>query len=716
MKKRNYIYDFALGLAVIAIIFISAKGLNFKDNKEININEKMKAGAAPTVGHFTGLSFTVGNSYFDDVTHFPKIETYDGDYAGNASYCFDLTKDTPMSSVNYSTKSKAGYDVAYVVRNGYKGRTPTSLTDELQYYGTQLVIHKLSGVSLNDVTQHIDNLDAGTKADLIDYMNELIDGAAAYKANVQAGLTLNSGQSAYALNKVSGQNYYETSNIVVNSNTPGISIALSLSSAPSGAKIVNQSGTEISSVTAGGSYRIRVPAASLNNTTKTFTVNYSASRTVYYTYVYQPDDNRYQPVVLGETFDENQAGTGSVNITGQLEPEAPKYSLTITKQDGNGSNLAGATLRLERQDGSLIEQWNTSSSNPKTITGLEEGSYVLKETIIPTGYTGFADLTINVNETSQKTIIVNNTPVPEEDKGNVSILKTDGTNPLAGAKLRLEKTNGTLIEEWTSTTSAHVINDLQVGTYILKEVTAPSGYMVSESQTVQITKNNTTTVRFANELTSVKIIKTNGTSPLAGAKFQLLNSSNAVVKEWTTDATGEIVFTGLAAGTYTIKEVEAPEGYLPMGAVKQFTITANAPTPDITIVNSTTKVIINKINSSNNKPVSGATLEVRDASGNQVASWVSNGTSHEILSLPYGTYTIREKAAPNGFKLNEEEISFTLDDAHKTITLSFANDPIIEVPKTALNMSKTIINIGLLLIAIGGGLVYYNVKHPKNEQ
>ena len=716
MNKRKYFYDFILGFAAIMIITVSAFGLNFKKNNEINNDEKLRAGAAPDVGHFTGVSFNVGNQYFDNVTAFPKIETYDGDYAGNASYCFDIEKDTPLSSVNYSTKVKAGYDVAYVVQNGYKGATATSLNDELSYYGTQLVIHKLSGVSLNDVTQHVDNLDAATKADLIDYMNDLIDNAAQYKANVEAGLTLNSPQSAFALNKVAGENYYETSDIVVNANTTGVTIALSLASAPTGAKIVNASGTEISSVTSGGSYRIRVPESSLSDTTTTFSVNYSASRTVYYTYLYQPDDSNYQPVVLGETFNETQNGAGNVSITGQLEEEDPTYSITITKQDGNGSNLAGATLRLETTDGSLIEEWNTSTSNPKTISGLAAGTYILKERIVPTGYTGFTDLTINVNETSEKNIVVNNTAIPEEDKGNISILKTDGTNPLAGAVLRLETTNGTLIEEWTSTTTAHVINDLAVGTYIVKEVSAPSGYMVAENQTVQITKDNTTTVTFVNQLTSVKIIKTDGTNPLAGAKFQILNSSNAVVKEWTTDNTGTVVFTGLPVGTYTIKEVEAPEGFVLIETGRQFTITNNAPTPDITIVNSSTKVIISKIDSSTNRTLAGATLEIRDSSGNQVASWVSNGNDHEILSLPYGTYTLRETAAPSGYALNEEEISFTLDATNQSTSLIMTNDPIIEVPKTALNMSKTIINLGLFLIMIGGGIVYYYVKNPKNEQ
>lgn len=717
MKKRNYIYDFILGFAAIFVIVLTGVGMYLGgDKNEINNEEKLAVGDIPTNIHFTGLSFNVGNTYFDEDTQFPKIETYDGDYIGNASYCFDLTKNTPLSTMLYSNRVKAGYDVSYVIQNGYKGKTATNLSDELSYYGTQLVIHKFSGNSLTDVSQHIDSLDDATKADLLDYMNDLISNANTYKSYVQAGLTITSSPDRYELKKVSGENYYQTDAIYVNSNTSGVTINIALQEAPSGATIVNSSGNTVSSITAGQYNKIRVPSASLSNTQTTFTVNYSASRTVYASYIYYPTDDSYQPVVLGELFPETQTGSGKISVSGVLEQETPKYSLTITKQDGNGSNVSGATLRLEKADGSLVEEWSTSTSNPKTISNLEAGTYILKETVVPTGYTGFTNQTIIVNETSEKNIVVNNTPVPPTEVGSVSILKTDGTNPLAGAVLRLETTGGTLIEQWTSDTNPHVINDLQVGTYVLREVSAPSGYRVAETVNVQVTLNNVTSVSFVNSRTSVTINKTNGSGPLAGARLQVLNSQNQVVDEWTTDATGKHTITGLPVGTYTVKEVEAPEGYVIPENGTRFTISPSADTPDVTIVNSQTRVIISKLDSTNNNHVAGATLEVRDSNGNQLASWVTDGSAHELLTLGYGTYTLRETAAPDGYALNAEEISFTLDASNQSVSLILQNDPVIEVPKTALNVSKTIINFGLFLILIGGGLVYYYVKHPKNEQ
>lgn len=86
------------------------------------------------------------------------------------------------------------------------------------------------------------------------------------------------------------------------------------------------------------------------------------------------------------------------------------------------------------------------------------------------------------------------------------------------------------------------------------------------------------------------------TKKLPGAKFELRKADGTTkIAEATTDDNGELTFSGLDAGTYTLVEVEAPEGYvLPTGDAAKTTFTVGAPaTPD-------------------------GTYEIKDVSGNNV--------------------------------------------------------------------------------------------------
>lgn len=76
-----------------------------------------------------------------------------------------------------------------------------------------------------------------------------------------------------------------------------------------------------------------------------------------------------------------------------------------------------------------------------------------------------------------------------ETKYNISISKQDATtgNELAGAKLKLVDNNGNIVDEWTSTTTPHVVR-LTKGTYHLTETIAPNGYVRNE-ETVTFTVN-----------------------------------------------------------------------------------------------------------------------------------------------------------------------------------------------------------------------------------
>lgn len=167
-----------------------------------------------------------------------------------------------------------------------------------------------------------------------------------------------------------------------------------------------------------------------------------------------------------------------------------------------------------------------------------------------------------------------------------------------------------------------------------------------------------------------------GEATLAGAKFQVINSSKGsvviggkviapggVCAELTTDAKGHASTSNiLPVGTYTIKESAAPTGYLlNKGWQKTFSVTASykdfsftydngTGCPDIVIAGKIqiTKKIVNTIDNTN-APEKGAKFSVTDSKGNVVDTIVtgSNGIGTS-KNLPYGTYTVKQITGQTG--------------------------------------------------------------------
>lgn len=66
--------------------------------------------------------------------------------------------------------------------------------------------------------------------------------------------------------------------------------------------------------------------------------------------------------------------------------------------------------------------------------------------------------------------------------------------------------------------------------------------------------------------------------PIAGATVQLLDSSNTVVSQTTTDANGAYAFPGIADGSYTVQVTDAPDWQPNSGAVTSYAHTGTAHT------------------------------------------------------------------------------------------------------------------------------------------
>lgn len=275
-----------------------------------------------------------------------------------------------------------------------------------------------------------------------------------------------------------------------------------------------------------------------------------------------------QTVVISST-------STSVNITNTLIP----YLIKIDSKDQGGNGIVGAVYEVTNTTtGTLVGSFTTGTGGTVTTSQLIAGNnYSVKQVSVPAGYTatavtpqvitglvsGTTTLTFNnlVNTTTNLTINLKKTNTTTNLAGGIFEIWTTGASPVKVATSAATDTNGNVT----------ISNILNGKTYEVRQVTAPSGYSVAGSQTLDltgVTTNSTKAIQFYNSDFILNINlkdSTNNTKNLSGgvfvAKFNGTQIGNAV----TTDTNGNATITGLASGnTYTIEEVTPPVGYMPM--------------------------------------------------------------------------------------------------------------------------------------------------------
>ena len=302
----------------------------------------------------------------------------------------------------------------------------------------------------------------------------------------------------------------------------------------------------------------------------------------------------------------------------------------------------------------------------------------------------------------------------------LKVSKQDITNgeELPGATLIITNSNGTEVAKWVSTTEPRYIEGLEPGTYTLTEKIAPKGYVLSE-KSIEFTlerDGKVNTVVMTNEreqVTKLKVSKqdiTNG-EELPGATLVINDSQGTEVAKWVSTNEPHYI-EGLKPGTYTLTETIAPKGYILSSSTIEFTLKADGKVETVVMYNSheeITRVKISKQDITSKEELPGATLVIKDKDGNVVDTWVSTNTPHYIEGLKEGTYTLTETIAPDGYKLSEETIEFTLKADGKVETVVMYNAK-YNVPITDLNVSTGVLIGAVVLMLLGSGIVFYE-KH-----
>ena len=286
-------------------------------------------------------------------------------------------------------------------------------------------------------------------------------------------------------------------------------------------------------------------------------------------------------------------------------------------------------------------------------------------------------------------------------RGNANGYKVnEDDEPLANALFGLFATDTTVFTANTAIKTAvsdetgyFEFTEIPYGEYVICELQAPEGYILSDKQyPVTINENgDTVEITAENEAITVEISKQDiYGSELAGAEMQLVNENGEIIDEWVSDGTNHIV-TELPVGKYTLKETAAPDGYIIAtdisfevftdGSAIVENVDAAATTEDghplIVMVDDTTKVEISKLDITNDEELVGATLQIIDENGTVIEEWVSTNEPHYIEAqlIAGKTYTLKETIAPDGYTI-ANSIDFTVNEDGTVNTVVMYDEPI----------------------------------------
>lgn len=330
----------------------------------------------------------------------------------------------------------------------------------------------------------------------------------------------------------------------------------------------------------------------------------------------------------------------------------------------------------------------------------------------------------------------------EDEQTTVELSKADLTDKkeLPGASLKVTDEDGNTVDEWVSKEEAHIIKGLIVGKkYKMTETKPADGYVTAES--IEFTVENTKEVQkhqMLDDVTKVEISKKDITdsSEVPGAKLIILDKDGKKVESWTSTDKPHMV-EKLPVGEYTLREEQAPDGYLIAEDVK-FTVKDTGKVQKVKMKDAHPygKLVIKKTDSTSKAALSGAEFELREKeSGKVVEKLVTDKTGTATSGkLPIATYKngkvektveyiLVETKAPNGYELGskKEEIRFEYKDG-KTKVIEIVKEikntkspsgstPTGNSPKTGDSTNIWLPILLAVLSACGiGGVIWYKKK------
>ena len=387
--------------------------------------------------------------------------------------------------------------------------------------------------------------------------------------------------------------------------------------------------------------------------------------------------------------------------------------LTITKIDQQTGEVVTdpATFKVEQVDGSYTTTV-TTENGVATLKNVPVGTYKITEVTAPEGYAlGDCPQTVYLGKDKNIQVVMKNLKKPV-----LTIEKIDGQtgDPVPGTKFEIKKSDGTVIGTVTTGADGKVTVGMEGGelgyldpdVYTVTEVFVPEPYVLTgEHQDIRLNAGDSKSLVFTNlEMPSITVEKYDEETgeKLPGAQFAIYEQADTArpVVEGMTDENGKFTSGYLKPGTYVVKELNPPPGYMFSDKTSPDRVIVAKPGDGEIIVKvdniKLPELTIKKIDSVTKEPIAGVVYEVKEVDDTSVqpttATTDENGTI-VIPGLKAGTYEITEISTPKPYILNSTPQRVKLEAGdQKTLMFENIKYPTLIIEKTDYTINKGIPN------------------------
>ena len=369
----------------------------------------------------------------------------------------------------------------------------------------------------------------------------------------------------------------------------------------------------------------------------------------------------------GETVKTVSVTSGATSTVTFINRELPglrivKYDLTTHQP------LPNVTFEIFK-DGLSIGKYTTDAMGEIVLTNLEPGTYLVKEVATDDDHVVDStpqEIELKAGDGIRELVFFNSL------KPGMHLVKVDSITmkPLPNVRFEFKLVGGSYRQEFTTDINGEIdLSKLEPGTYEVRELEAPSGYLMDDSvRVIKIEPDQVASFVFTNTpKPSLKIVKVSSDgTPLAGVHFRIAKIEDGThYLDRITDSNGEILIDGmienLEPGVYSVQEtattsdhiLDLREYHVELFPGKLSTITIeNQKRPNLVVI---------KRDADTGEVIKDTVFEVRAADGHSVDEIRTDANGRATLdNLLPGVYQITEKSVPADWLLDAPSQLVTL--------------------------------------------------------